>query len=149
MRQVLVIEDDQFKLDAVVRVLEAEGNFEIHHAQSVQGALARIGQSEFDLLILDMALPSHSVVAGESPPTSMLSGGLEVIMELSYLKRTDALVVLTQYPELEIEGELLPIRSAEEKLRTMFGTYIRGVILYEHQDAGWVDKLRALLRGVS
>ena len=149
MRRILLIEDDQFKRDAINKVIASElSSTKIVEAHSVHAAVAEISAGTFDLLVLDMALPSHSVVAGESPATSMLSGGLEVVMELAYLSRRDPIVVLTQYPELEIEGELLAIPEAEERLRSMFGEPIRAVIHYEDQDSGWVTRLQDLLRGM-
>lgn len=150
MRRVLFIEDDQFKRDAVMATLEAANNdLDVTQALSVQSALTEIEGGTFDLILLDMALPSHSVRAGESPAASMLSGGMEIIMELAYLHRAEPLIILTQYPELEVEGELLALPIAQVRLCEMFGASIKGVILYEHQATRWISELSDELEKLS
>ena len=138
MSGVLLVEDDQFKREKIIDALKSQGLADgLVLASSVHMAVRELEEHAFDLIILDMALPSHTVGPGESPPNSMLSGGMEVIMELSYRGRNDPLIVLTQYPEIEIEGELLDLERSASKLKEMFGSLVRATILYEHQGEEW------------
>jgi CheY-like chemotaxis protein len=144
----LVVEDDDFKITQVLMCLATRlPEATVAAVGSVQAAVLEIAGGPFDFIILDMALPSHTVKVGESAPQSMLSGGLEVIMELSYLNRSDPVIILTQYPEIEIEGTLLELRAAGVRLRELYSTVVQQVIHYQHGSDGWMRSLDIALQG--
>jgi CheY-like chemotaxis protein len=139
----LIIEDDAFKLDRIRGCL-SNLTYKLSDVSSLQAAVTLLAQREFDFVLLDMALPSHDLKRGGGPSASMLSGGIEVIMELAYQCRNEKVIVITQYPEIEIEGALVPVGSASEKLRKIFGGVI-SVIHYKHESQSWEADLRKLL----
>ncbi len=142
---ILVVEDDTFKLDRIMACLSRARFTEVDTVRSVQAAVARLGERQYEFICLDMSLPSHDLKPGGSAGASLLSGGMEIIMELSFLKRTDAVIVLTQYPEIEIEGELIPIAGVHRALREMFETNTVGVIQYRHESTAWEDEVLSAL----
>jgi CheY-like chemotaxis protein len=144
--KVLIVEDDTFKLERItgcLRNLPKAINITI--ATSVQFAVATLASASFDFILLDMALPSHDLKPGGAPSSSMLSGGLEVIMELSFLLRRDNVIVITQYPEVEIEGDLIPIDNAEQVLNSICNISLTGVIHYDHETNDWETSLLKML----
>jgi CheY-like chemotaxis protein len=145
--RILLVEDDPHKHE---RLLAALAKFDLGHelivVASVQSAVAAIDEGAFDFILLDMALPSHQLKPGGGPSTSMLSGGVEVIMELSYLNRPDRVIVITQYPEIEIEGDLVPVDESHERLSAMFGQTVVKVIQYDHESDKWEAALLRTLR---
>lgn len=104
---ILVVEDDQFKYSKIASILaERYPDATLNHVDNVSGSVLYLRDHTPDLIILDMALPSHPAIAGKGSPLSMPAGGIEVILELKYLKKTAIPVaVLTQYPDVEIENE--------------------------------------------
>ena len=115
--RVLLVEDDNFKQELVEQlVLQVRPIVEIVVARSVQQAVQLLGSGTFDLIILDMSLPSHESKAGGSQPISQPSGGIEVLLELSYECRTDRVVILTQYPEIEYDGRLHSLSRFQTKV---------------------------------
>ena len=62
-------------------------------------------------------------------------------MELAFLHRTENVVVITQYPEIEIEGELIPVEKAETVLKAMYPVNFAGVIHYKHDEKEWEEAL--------
>lgn len=138
----LLVEDDEFKANSVGAVVkDIRSSTDFTFATSVHAAVARLQESQFDLIMLDMALPSHQLRPGLGPTSSLLSGGLEVIMELSYLNRSDPVIILTQFPELEVEGELIPLRKAKEALKSHYAANIIAVIHYRHEQSEWRNSL--------
>jgi CheY-like chemotaxis protein len=148
--KLLIVEDDRFKRDSILAKVDNEGTvFQGPKlAGSVQAGIKAIIEDVFDLLILDMALPSHDLKPGAGPSTNLLSGGIEIIMQLSYLQRNDKVVVLTQYPEIEIDGVLLPLSKAKSELATSFYTGVIDVILYDNERVEWADRLNNVIRSV-
>ncbi|TCT30847.1 hypothetical protein [Martelella mediterranea] len=138
----LLVEDDEFKAASVRGVVKnMRPNSQFINANTVHSAVSSLQSGEFDLIMLDMALPSHQLRPGSGPTSSLLSGGLEVIMELSYLKRFDPVIILTQFPELEVEGDLVALKKAKEVLRTHYNANVIAVIHYRHEQQEWQDSL--------
>lgn len=139
--EVLVVEDDDFKLERLSRTLrEAAPACRIRVAQSVQTAIELLNR-EYRLIVLDMALPSHTVTVGASPATSLPSGGVEILLELAYTGRQDQVVVVTQYPEIEIEEMLVPTASALSVFRDQGMGNVVAVLYYEPDRTEWAAKL--------
>jgi CheY-like chemotaxis protein len=139
---ILIVEDDTFKYDRIISCLKnLSEKPSIKVARSVQAAVALISKAKFDFILLDMSLPSHDLLPGGGAGSSLLSGGIEVIMELSFLNRADCVIVITQYPEVEIEGELVSIANAHSTFRKLFPANIESVILYRHESNEWEQEL--------
>jgi CheY-like chemotaxis protein len=139
---ILVVEDDAFKLDRITACLKpVSDHFSITVVKSVQGAVNAVANERFDFILLDMSLPTHDLKPGGGAGTSLLSGGLEVIMDLSLLRRSERVIVLTQYPEIEIEGDLVPLDGVQAILDEMFEVQIDSVILYRQESNEWEDEL--------
>jgi CheY-like chemotaxis protein len=146
-KSILIVEDDTFKYDRIVACLTGLSDSpSTHIPRSVQAAVKMLGDQTFDFILLDMSLPTHDLKPGGGSGTNLLSGGLEVIMELSFMKRTDNVIVITQYPEVEIEGELVPISNVHSTLRDMFEANIVAVILYRQESSEWENDLARALR---
>jgi CheY-like chemotaxis protein len=140
--QILLVEDDHFKADIIRNcLLSAHPMPLIQTAESVRTAIQAIQTSSFDLIVLDMALPSHNVLPGKGQVTSLLSGGLEVLFELSYKNRSDKVVVVTQYPEIEIEGKLIPLVQAKEHLARLMGIKVLEILQFSKSEVTWSKAL--------
>lgn len=145
--KILIVEDDSYKYSKVQAFLQdLISQSEFIHKDSVYGAVLYLRSEKPDLVILDMSLPSHPLVAGQGSPVSMPAGGIEVIMELKLLGKTDIhIVVLTQYPNVEIEDEYYSISQSQELIRELYGMERIEVIYYDNESADWSVKLRGAL----
>ncbi|KRA98151.1 hypothetical protein ASD83_13965 [Devosia sp. Root685] len=138
---ILVVEDDDFKLDRIREAIRsALPNARVEVADSVQRAIGKL-EGIYSLIVLDMALPSHTVKAGASPATSLPSGGIEVLLELAYLGRTDMVVVVTQYPEIEIDDTLYPTPTAIKAFHAAQMMNVTEVLKYEPEGSDWAVRL--------
>ena len=142
----MVVEDDDFKLERLSRTLrEAHPDIVLMVAKSVHTAIEML-QRQYALIILDMALPSHTVTAGASPAMSLPSGGIEILLELAYGGRADKVVVLTQYPEIEIEEILVPTNAALEVFQTHDMGNVVAVLHYAPEGTEWAHRLTEIAR---
>ncbi len=144
--KILLVEDDNFKQELVEQALR-EAGFKITLAvgRSVQQAVQLVRSDVYDLIILDIALPSHENRPGGAQPISQPSGGLEVLLELSYEERADKVVIVTQYPEIEYDGTMYLLNSFQSHVAKTISANIVGVILFNAQDHHWRSQLRAIL----
>lgn len=136
--RVLVVEDDTFKSDNIIEIVDnAFGAGACCLARSVSEAVGAIGETQFDLVIIDMALPSHPALPGGGSPLSLLTGGLEVLFELQARGRRDRCVVITQYPEIEICGEFFPVLQASAEIQRQFEVRVVACIEYGEANTTW------------
>jgi CheY-like chemotaxis protein len=143
---VLLIEDDRFKEDLVTRqVTETRPQARIVVARSVQQGVRFLREQLYDVVLLDMALPSHENRAGGTQPISQLSGGIEILLELSYDGRSDPVVILTQYPDIEFNGKFHLLDKARKALNAELGANVIDVILFNAQENSWRDSLKKAL----
>lgn len=142
MPNILLVEDDSFKSDEIRTVLGAldrPPSFVL--ATSVSSAIRAIKLGKYDLIVLDMALPSHAATAGGGAPLSLLTGGLEVLFELQSLDRRDPCVIVTQYPEIEICGAFFPLKDAPSAIEDNYGIEVVGCIEYTDTNQSWKASL--------
>lgn len=146
MRRILIVEDDSFKRDDLAALVSANiGMATIHTATDVRSAIVEISRFTFDLVIIDMALPSHPAVSGGGSPMSLLTGGLEILFELSALDRKDDCIIVTQYPEIEISGRFFPVTDATDAIREKFQIDVIACIEYSAESVAWRGILAKLL----
>lgn len=107
--------------------------------------MEQLSKEKFDIAIIDMAIPSHPASAGDGSPYPLPKGGLDVLFEIEALGQHCTCVVLTQYPEVEIEGCLIPVDQAAAEIDEKFDIQIAGCIQYFEENSVWQDKLRKIL----
>lgn len=142
---VLLVEDDAFKqkeLEAVLMELMPLAKISI--GRSVKQALALLGERIYDLIVLDMALPSHEVRPTAAQPMSQPSGGVELLLELSYEDRSDPVIIVTQYPEIEFDGRFYALPQFARAFGKKASANLRGAVYFNVLDDGWRAELRRL-----
>jgi len=138
MASVLLVEDDVFKSDEIQSHLVGLNPAPtIRLATSVSSAIAAIQAHPFDLIILDMALPSHTPTPGAGAPLSLLTGGLEVLFELQSLGRRDPCLIVTQYPEIEICNVFYPLSVASQAIHENYDLRVLDCVEYAESRSQW------------
>lgn len=144
---VLLVEDDPFKeerLSDAIRIARPAST--IKAARTVQQAVELVRESKYDLIILDMALPSHEIRPGGAQPISQPSGGLEVLLELHYDERQDQVVIVTQYPEIEFEGRMHALGTFAKAMRRKMRVNVVAVISFSLRSDGWKARFMEAVR---
>ncbi len=134
----LLVEDDKFKSNIIQSAISTSiPDSEVTLCSDVQAAVANIQKNTYDFVLLDMALPSHQLLRGQGPPASLPSGGIEIILELSFLNRRDPIIVITQYYDIDIEGEPIEVGKAKQKIQSEYGANVAACILFNPDDDAW------------
>ncbi len=136
--RVLVIEDDEFKAADILRAIEElDRAIETERAASVTSALRKITTEDFDLLVLDMSLPTFDLSGPGGGGSPQGQGGVEVLRLAKWLGKDTPVVVVTQYPDIEIDGREAPLSVAAARLSTRFEVDVKLCILYEFDSDVW------------
>ncbi|MCW2370063.1 hypothetical protein [Sphingobium sp. B11D3D] len=144
--KILIVEDDSFKLEAILFLVNRVAEMaEVKTAMSLRSAMTALEEGIFDLVVLDMAIPSHTSDVGAIDTYSQPVGGLDVLLFLATMERAERIAVLTQYPTIEYNRSHVPLREFMSVLHQDSVTNVDAVILFS-DDGTWRDTLTGLLR---
>lgn len=143
----LIVEDDPFKMEGICSHLENifPGRIDMVKCQALATAASVLSSSKFDLAILDMSIHSHEPEAGAGSPFPLSSGGLDVLFEIEYSGSKTHSIILTQYPDIEIEGAPIPVESAQQQILEKFDIRVAGCVRYLESDDRWKIKITSIL----
>ncbi|HDH0705884.1 TPA: response regulator transcription factor [Klebsiella aerogenes] len=147
---ILIVEDDAHKSSQISDICAAlaydiDGRTIVDNVKDVVRYLVHNTPLK---IVLDMSLPSHKALPGQGTPVPMPTGGIEVLFELKMKKIMHIpILILTQYPEIEIEGEPYPIDESAETLKDMYGFKNIQACYYESKkNAKWINVTTEFLR---
>lgn len=140
---ILIIEDDNHKIDDLSDFISSLGSGYTYSIQrSVREAVMEVMRNDFDLIILDMALPTFNQADKSSGGMSQPQGGLEVIRTLKSMRKKTKVVIFTQYPDIEIDGEFHSIDESIKFLSERYKCDVVGAIHYQYENLNWKEKLQ-------
>lgn len=135
----LIVEDDQFKMEGIRSHLGDifKDKIEMVGCQALASATALLASQAFDLAIIDMSIHSHEPEAGAGSPFPLSSGGLDVLFEIAHTESNTHCIILTQYPDIEIEGLPIPVDLAKNEILEKFDIDVAGCVRYLENDNQW------------
>lgn len=145
--KILIVEDDSYKRDSVESLLREllDPPIVVESCTAISTASLALARDRFDIVIVDMSIPSHPPIVGEGSPFSFPSGGLDVLFEIDELGHESKCIVLTQYPEIEMDDVLVPVSSAAEQIKLRFGIHVEACVQYFQESASWKQQIATCL----
>lgn len=148
--KVLLVEDDEFKATDILKVLgESLSQAEVLRAMSVTSAMKAINSETFALIVLDMSLPTFEMSGPGGGGSPQGQGGLEVLRLARRLQNSSPFIVVTQYPDIELDGSDIPLATAAKALRGRFNVNVKACLLYEFDRDSWRTPFREFLLELS
>lgn len=147
MRRILLIEDDGFKSRNIrEHICENFSSSSFDEVSSLVEAIDCINKNFYDLVLVDMAIPSHPSLPGGGAPMSLLNGGLEILLELKSLGRQDLCIVITQFHEVEISGMHYAVKDAAAAIKRVIDCDVLGCVEYSEENNNWKRQLENFLK---
>lgn len=146
--RILIIEDDFDKREKIRSHVETElpGKVTITEKESLRSGLKSILQdSTFDLILLDMSMPSFDISVDEpggGAPESF--AGKELMAQMRLRGISIPVVVITQYRSFE--GGAVSLSDLTQEFSEKFGQFYWGSIYYNAAVEGWRKELSTHLR---
>ncbi|ELY4095961.1 hypothetical protein ACVR25_000881 [Cronobacter sakazakii] len=143
----LIVEDDQFKMVGICSFLETlfGSKIETYKCQALASATEFLANNQFDLAIIDMSIHSHEPQAGAGSPFPLSSGGLDVLFEIDYTQKNTQCIILTQYPDIDIESLPIPVEDAKDAILDKFSIKVAGCVRYVENDSQWKNEITLIL----
>ena len=151
MKQVLLVEDEIHKKEELAGYLnEFLGNdLCLDVADSVREAVFAVTNVDYDLIILDMALPTFT--AGKDSFDGGIDqalGGVEVLRTLKAIGKRNNVVIVTQYPDISIGGKRVKLKAAQSVLEKKYGQIVRGTVLYKYKSTLNGPKIKTIVDAI-
>ena len=142
--KILLVEDDRYKSSVITDWINSEfREVSVDQADSYRDGCLLALRGTYDFLVLDMALPAHTLFEGNEED-SIVNGGELIIREMLDEDVPFNALILTQYETFN--GET--IEAIEERIKGICGDSFWGCISYNSQDDSWKNKLKEIIEYV-
>ena len=146
MVRILLVEDDPNKAAQVEGLLEViVPNSTIERAESYRSGLKRALTEDFDLLCVDMTLPTYDPGPDELGGRIRAYGGKHLIAELKRKRRRARVVVVTQFETFGDGDDSKSLTQLKAELLEEFPEHYLGTVFYQAATAGWREELKRLV----
>ena len=145
--QILIADDESPKLESLRDfVIASESRATVKTSRSVRSTLDELQCNTFDLLILDMSLPTFDVAPGEKGGRAQNLGGEEVLRYMEFYECECPVIIVTQFDHFFEGGRHVSLEQVAERLHVEHPNTFRRVIHYAGSTSpGWrAEVLREL-----
>ena len=145
MMKILIVDDDNFKRENITNLLTRVSiDCDVSIEKALNPGLRRLFNDNFDIILLDMSLPTFDLAETENFDPF---GGLAFLQEMKRRNIDTFTIIITQY-EIFGEGSTQhTLNTIDEKCKNEFQNYV-GLILYSSSDSAWKEKLVKMLGGL-
>lgn len=139
--KMLLIEDDDYKAAQIVDFLNPVHSIKV--VKAYQSGLRAIMSEQFDILLLDMSMPSF-----ELSTRHRSFGGKDILFEMRRKNVEIPTIVVTQYSVFDVERENVTLSQLDEQLKKEFDDVYYGMVHYNAASIDWTGKLQKIIESV-
>jgi len=145
--QILIVEDDVSKADQLAEaVAEHAPNAACVIRRSYQSAVKEATQCDYDLLLLDMSMPTYDINGPGQGGTIRGFAGWDVMRELARRRRHFPTLIVTQFETFADGGERITLKQLGDELRHEFGSQYLGIVYFSALETKWKDDVGRIVR---
>lgn len=144
---ILIIEDNALKREKICEFIGASRPSNITEAASYNAGLKAAIEREFDLMVLDMSMPTFDRTDATHGGRFRSLAGKEIATKLAKLQKLVPFVVVTGYKDFSINAENLSIDQIDDLLKSL-GAHYKGCIIFDAAESLWKEKLSEVIRGI-
>lgn len=143
--KILIVEDNKNKLlrlKEFIAGMKLSEKVEITEANSFTSGIRRVSEKCWDIIILDMSLPTYDITHRENGGDKKPVAGKEIMKRMIHRNILIPVIIVTQF---ETFGEnKITLDILNEEFENEFKKVWRGTIFYEGDE--WQDDLDQILR---
>lgn len=146
MKTVLIVEDSDHKRDRVLAFIgDNFPDLEVDEVYSFTGAGRAIGEKKYDLLIMDMSLPTYDRSAQDSGGSFRTLGGREIARKIIRRKLSSKIIFITQYDSFSDDVSSFTLKGLDQILRQDCGENYAGFIFFDGSKSSWKEQLERII----
>lgn len=139
--KVLLVEDDEDKRGEIIDFIRKYYNWDLTEVRSFRSASKKIINEQFDLILLDMTIPTFDICATESGGRIQAFGGELILYEILRREIVSKVIVITQFDIFGENEEEINLSDLDLRLQERFPKNYLGAVQYKISYTNWEQKL--------
>lgn len=145
--KILLVEDEIHKRDEILNCVAQVYSSPPEVVDAVNGAVLKVMESDYDLIILDMALPTFGDSSDDKKKGhDQAQGGVEVLRALKANKKTAKVIIVTQYPDFYVGGTRVKLKDSSKLIFEKYNQTVIGAVLYHYKSQATLQKIVSILK---
>lgn len=141
-KKILFIEDNLIKMEAVLKVLKLNySQAEIITRDSFRSGLKELMSNSYDILLLDMSLPTWDRDGVNKQEGFERFGGESIMREMKRKNKLIPTIVLTMFSEFGIGKSFIDLIDLDQHLKREFKEFYHGFVKYSSSERKWEVEL--------
>jgi CheY-like chemotaxis protein len=150
MNSILLIEDDKKKIADIVDYFNnLDSKLVLAIKESYQSGLRSLLGESFDLLLLDMSIPTWDNSKGELNSNFEKFGGYKILKELQRKRKQIPTILITMFDNFGESDSSMTLNELDKILKIEFGNSYCGVVFYSARENNWKEQLKHLLTSIA
>lgn len=147
--KVLLVEDDEEKYLQLLDFAQEELKAQVTVARSRQSGVAALLRDQFDLILLDMTMPTYDVApVVEDGGRSQAYAGRDILQQMERRGITSKVIVVTQLDRFGQAEDELTLEALDAQLEAAFPEIYVGAVYYSARYAGWREALKSVVQAL-
>lgn len=150
MGRVIILEDDIIKTKSIRDYIESiYPNFSIECADSYNQGLRMLKNESYDVLILDMSMPTFSDGLATNETSFEKFAGAMILKEMKRSKRLIPTILFTMFDDFGSNGYSISLSQIDEELKNSYPGYYLGYVYFESGSSNWMTEVKKLIDGIN
>lgn len=139
---IIVIEDDFKKKEDIRNFLSSELQINnIVIKESYQSGLRELIKNKYDLLLLDMSIPTWDKSIDEPGGNFEKFGGYKILKEITRKKKPIKTILITMFDDFGESDTSITLSQLDNLLKTEFPNIYIGAVYYNTREEKWKSDL--------
>lgn len=145
----ILIEDDSKKIEDIKEYVTKQLGCEIFTVkESYQSGIREILQNDYDLLLLDMSIPTFDKTPVESGGPYEKFGGYKVLREIIRKKRPVKTILITMFDDFGESDLSITLSQIDQSLKQEFSNVYLGSVFYHARENKWQEDLKTIIQEI-
>ncbi|CVH23266.1 MULTISPECIES: response regulator [Serratia] len=147
--KILLADDSPEKITYIKEALDKNIIYDsLDITKSYKSTMMAIKDNTYDLLILDMSMPTFESRDDKTMLTPRPLAGKDILSKLHYRKVKLPVIVLTQFDVFGRLVDAIGLSDLTEDLSKSFPNNFKGCVFYDPQSSKWVNELVSIINGI-
>lgn len=145
--KILIVEDNTYKRQRIIEIIRSDFNdYHITESYSFTTAWKLISKNLYDIVILDMSLPTFDKIDANSGGTFRVFGGKELACKMEKRNIASKFIFITQYKNFSDNINSYAYDDLKKELLNRYNSNCLGFILYSNTKSEWRNELIELMK---
>lgn len=141
MNKILLVEDDEDKREQILSFIKNKFKINVDEARSYTSAINAIRKLKYDLILLDMTMPTFDITASESGGRAQAFAGELILDEMKRKNIISQVIVVTQFDLFGEGHEEISLFELDNKLKKSYEKIYLGAVQYSISYTSWQETL--------